>query len=162
MKEYKVYQFYLKSNKDFYAFTIDKNLKNKFLYQRNKDLFHVEKVHMNEYEFMVYQSKNNQYMLTEIPLNYDEKNYYMLVATYAEENILQYRSDQIDEEIGKIYRRLVMQTNLKKKYIDSIEYLSKVSYINEMHDNISTANLFALFMKEFKFTFKENKIDEDD
>lgn len=166
METYKVYKFYLKDKKEPYAFTINKKYKDMFLTQRNKSLFYVRKEEMNEYEYMAFSSKNKEFMLMETPLSTGIDSYEMIVATYQEESKLSFYSDRIDEQMNCIYRRLVQQTNLKDKYIESIEYLTNISYMKtngDKKDVISTFNTFALFVRLFSNTFKmsENESEEE-
>jgi uncharacterized protein YqgQ len=161
METYKVYEFILKSKKEPYAYTIEKKLRDDFISQRNPNLFLMKTVKMNKYEYMAFISQNQKQMLIEIPLSTSLKDYVYIVATYKEEDELSYEMEKMENELADIYRHLVLQSNIKTKYKDSVNYLTCTFILNEDLDSLSRVNSFAVFYKLFKDTFqKPNQEDE--
>ena len=153
----KVYLFYLNEDKSLYAFTINKEYKNKFSYQRNKKCFTMKKIYMDKYEFKSFSYKYKDYMLQEIPLNIGLDKYEMIVATNKEESGLMSEADALDNAMDCLHRDLVLQSNFKTKYLTSLEYLTTTAYVSKGKNGDtqlnSKINLLYLFMKLYKNTF---------
>lgn len=167
MSEIKVYLFYLRNDKELYAYTIDKEYKERFLLQRNKDCFHVKKIKMDKIEFSTFSYKYNNRKLMDIPLSTSITEYTMILATAYEDDLLTEIGNQIDHKMEELYKELILQSNIKKKYSESLEYLLKTTLFIKQKDGtkdyISTINLLFLFSQLFKNTFvKQDKNDEDD
>lgn len=166
MSNIKVYLFYLKNDRELYAFTIDKEYRDRFLLQRNKDCFHMKKIKMPEIEFSAFSYKYSNKKLMDIPLSTSITEYTMILATSYEDDLLTEYANQIDHRMEALYRELILQSNIKKKYSESLEYLLKTTlYIKQKDgtkDYISTINLLFLFSQLFKNTFIKEDIDNEE
>lgn len=152
-----VYLIYLKTRKDLYAFTINKELRDDFLRQRNRECFYVKKEKMDELEFGVFATLNMRKALSNIPLTTDVKDENVtIVATIDEDSGMMSMCDDIDNEVGELKKRM-SEHQLKDKYMESIEYLTRISYFKRCEygalDHLSTINLLAVFHTKFRNTF---------
>ena len=171
---YKVYIFFLKHDdgssiyniNELYAFTINKEYKNKFLYQRNKKCFFVKKVKMDETQYGAFSANYHDKMLWDYPINTSLNEYESIISTSCEDDILTSRSYEIDRKMDELFKELVLQSNLKKKYTESIQYLCTTYILVKDKDNkkesISTFNLLFLFMEIFQNTFIEHVVNDED
>lgn len=162
----KVYLFYLKRTNELYCYTANKKYKDLFIYQRNKNNFHIKKVKMDDIEFSAFMSKHPSKMLIETPLSTSLTEYEMVVVSYKEEEELDNISTKMDNEMDKLYNDLVVKSDLKNKYKKSLDYLITTSYYsqekNHKKELVSKANMLRLFTDVFKETFDDNYIEEED
>ena len=90
----KVYLFYLKEDpRELYAFTLDKEYKNRFMSERNMNLFYMKKEHMEKNICMVFMNKNKSKQIVRDVLN-DGKTDYEILCTVEE-------STKLSESCGK-------------------------------------------------------------
>lgn len=163
----KVWLFYLKSTKELYAYTSNKEYKKMFLSQRCVDCFHVKKQIMDDIEFSCFMNKNKELMLVDIPLNTHERKDVSIIGTYQENESLIYESEVLENYMESMYIKYVLHSNLKKEYKESIKYLTTTfdDYeTTDRIDRISRVDLFHLFVNLFKNTFtveRENDNERD-
>ena len=158
----KIYAFYLKGDEsvlDLYAYTKSKEIKKEFLRQRNKKKFIVKKIKLTKKEFDDFQNAYHNFELIDIPLSTGELTDTFSVSvlcTDLEESMMLQRSYDIDREMNDLYNRLVLQSNFKQKYLDSIGYLCTTYYLKETSENtkdaISKSNLLRIFVSLFSKT----------
>lgn len=165
MSNYKVYLFYLISTGELYAFTINKNYKDKFLSQRNPKCFKLKRMKMSTIQYKVFSNKYNLKMMEEIPLNSSLEDYLMIVSTREEEYKMMEEGNRIDIIMETASKVLTNIENIKPKYKKSIEYISNTTYLKSKNDGtkdlLSRINLLFLFSKLFRNTFVVNEEDID-
>lgn len=161
----KVYLLYLKSTNKLYAQTSDKEIKDRFLAERNKNCFNVKKVKLSKEEYKEFKLKNSLYELTEFPISTSLDSYVNILGTTKENVGIDIKMDELAGIVDNIYKRLVLQSDIKSKYIESIEYLCTLSYLKKNKDGtkdlISKANTFKIFYELYKNTFVEDLQEED-
>lgn len=156
----KIYAFYMKEDNeilDLYAYTHDKEIKNEFLRQRDKNKFVVKKIKMTKSEFDDFQSEYHNFQLCHVPVNTDmDTENVSILCTSLEEQVMLERSDEIDKLMDQLYLRLVLQSDFKPKYLESLTYLCTTSYLREnpqhTKDAISKINLLRVFTSIFSNT----------
>ena len=155
----KIWMFFLKNERTPYAFTVSKEYKNRFLYERNPECFNVEKIEIDELEFSVFVSMHRSIMLSKMPLNTSITDYVNILMTPTEYEKLHHEASTMDSEIERIQSEF-SKINLKKKYSDAIGYISNVKYMkyekNGRKTVLSTVNLLLLFRILFKNTFERS------
>lgn len=151
----KFYLFFLKKKpKELYAFTMDKSIKENFEFQRNMDLFLVEKVELDKYLGMVFMNKNKDKMIHKDILNDGEQDY-EIYATVFESTSLSESCEYINSTCQSI-RDIIHQYSVKKKYLKSILFLTDVIKIENKVPTLKI-NTFKLFYEIFKETFFETE-----
>lgn len=162
-EDVKVYIIYFK--KHMYAWTTNKDDKNMFLEQRNKDLFVVKKVIMDSLKYRVFYTKNKDKELTPIPIESDGETY-MLIATYKEDQKFESHVDALEEMFHKRKKQIKRlasinddMLNIHQKYIDAMILLSDYTSLEDSigspgkKNNVFNINSLSLFMDIFKKTF---------
>ena len=154
----KVYLFYLKEDpRELYAFTLDKEYKNRFMSERNMNLFYMKKEHMEKNICMVFMNKNKSKQIVRDVLN-DGKTDYEILCTVEESTKLSESCEYIEFTCGAI-KELIHNYSLKKKYLKSILALTDVIK-NQNTNPTLQINTFKLFYELFKNTFYEKKDNE--
>lgn len=163
---FNVWVFYLKSRpSEVYAYTTVKSIKNRFMELRNMDVFHVEKISMDEFEFSAFAYANRYNKLDEVymALTTDSDGIGVHVATtMVEQDLCTQKYNQIENEMEDVFRGLLHndEFKLKKKYAKAVKYLLNTTYTlkypgGEQHT--SRISEFSIFMHVFKHTLKDPK-----
>lgn len=162
IEEFKVWVFYLKAfpNK-VYAYTTLKEYKDKFLKVRNPNVFRIEKLVMDEFEFSLFANENRKQKLNEYPLSYGTKadDYAIVLLTDEEEGLLEAYSSNLVHEMENLYRSLILHSSLRKRYREAIEYLTDTTYDLEFPSGItqmtSRLSMLSAFSKLFQNTLRK-------
>lgn len=156
---YKVYLFYLKDEPGIYAFTIDKEIKKKFLAIRNKKCFTVRKAFLIDDEYNQFYRKNSTKILADYPLGkITEWDYHIVPMTAKENAILNEEIDKMEREMSSAIKEISPQIKkYKQKYKDACNYLAETSYLVERTlELVSRINTFRVFVKVFGNTLSED------
>lgn len=154
----KIYLFYLKENpKELYAFTLDKEYKDRFMDERNMNLFYMKKEHIEKNICMVFTNKNKSKQIIKDVLNDGKKDY--VVMCTLEESVKLSESCEYIENTCRAIKELIHNYSLKKKYLKSILALTDVIK-NQNTNPTLKINSFKLFYELFKNTFYEKKDNE--
>lgn len=164
LDEIKVWVFYLKSNpSEIYAYTSVKKYKDQFLAIRNPNIFHIEKLILDELEFSIFANKYRNQMLSACPLGcgLDYKDYVNVIMTTDEEIKLNEYANRIDHQMEDLYRSILNEANgkLKKRYREAADYLLNTLFEVKLPGNgiqaTSRMNLLFLFGVVFKDTLRK-------
>jgi hypothetical protein len=155
----KIYLFYLKEDpRELYAFTLDKEYRDRFMNERNMDLFYMKKERIEKNICMVFMSKNKSKQIIKDVLNDGEKDYVIMCT--MEESVKLSESCEYIENTCIAVRDLIHNYSLKKKYLKSIIALTDVIK-NQNSNPTLQINSFKLFYELFKHTFYEKKENEN-
>ena len=149
----KVFVFSLKAEKCMYAFTINEEYAEIFKKQRNMNLFNVNTITMNKYEFMIFSSRMSKFQLCKDYLDDGEQDI-EIIATIKETSDLSEACEYIRKTYELISRNIELY-NFNKKYLKPIIKITQ-SIIKSV-DNHPTLNIntFKLFYNLFRNTFSE-------
>lgn len=157
----KVYVYYIEN--DMYAFTINKQYKSDFEYQRNTKCFSICTLRMSENMYKAFMYKHRNHMLIEIPLSDETEDYFNVIGTQYEETMLDVGISDLDNEFSDIVKYL-SNIPLKDKYMSAIHSVSVVSELKKIHstntlspieyEHRSKVNILRLFYKLFSSTFE--------
>lgn len=148
----KVYIF-TKDN-EIYAYSNIKELAELFQIQRNMNVFKVEKVYMDKYDFMAFSYKKRDQKIIKDYLS-DSINTVEFASTVRESSYLDDSCDQIVRTIDSIHNSLV-HIPFKKEYLNSIIVITKSI---TMYDKNCVPTLNIDTLKLFYYLFKDTFID---
>ena len=162
IEKFTVWIFYLKSKpKQIYAYTAAKEYKKLFLQLRNPNMFYVEKIIMDEFEFSMFLNANRYNKIDRYPMVAtlsDEGSYIEVASTIYEQDLCTQKYNQLEHEMEDIYRELIVNSSIKEKYKKEILFLLdrnfKLKYPGG-EQLTSRCNEFMIFMKLFGNTFRD-------
>lgn len=155
----KVYFLYLKKTNRLYGYTADRNIKDRFLLERNPKCFYCKKEKMTDEEFVRFKNDESILELSLHPFYLSRKKCTELVATYHEiEKLTKICTDM--DDIMESARLFLQDIEFEYKYQDAIRYLSDdVFYVNSYPGGkteiISPIDDIRLLYETFKETFIE-------
>ena len=151
----KVYLFFLKDEKELYAYTIVKEYRDIFRNQRNMKLFKESSLKMDKYELSVFENKNYKKKIYQDFL-YDGKTDIVIYATTEESNSLSESCMYITNIMNSV-KDEVAKYCIKEKYLKSILKLTEKIILkdNDKDKGIINVNTFKLFYHLFRNTFSE-------
>lgn len=151
----KIYLMYFKDDNNWlYAYTTNKELKERFLLERDSDKFIVKKIKVNKDEYEEFHKINyeNELILSPLPSTIDFN--ISVVMTRIEEKDLLDESYHMDDEMDMLYLDLMNSNLLSKKDIESVKYLTTTSTLDISNNLISKCNIMRLFVNLYGHTFK--------
>lgn len=155
----KVYLFYIKKTKELYAYTLDKELKNIFLSQRNPNVFKVITEELEDVEYQAFSYKEKSSKLIKDYL-YDGEKDYEIVTTVRESDILSDSCSEVQTNLENL-RKELQAVPWNKNYLNTIIELTElITYRDKNNPNILPINTFRLFYHLFKTTFYQSNNQE--
>ena len=148
----KFYLFYLKHDRQLYAFTTVKAYAETFLEQRNPDCFKVKTVKLSGENEKIFMFRNKFKMLYSYPYQtgIGPGNYVELIATAEEDNNIDNKISEIENDISNI-DEILRKYPIKEKYMKSLQNLTD---IYDTAGNI-LLDVFSLFVDINRDTFIE-------
>lgn len=140
-------------NKNIYAYTTNKELRDRFIYERNMSYFSGYKcIKLTSEEYNVFKS---EYSVHELFLNslYTGKENINLVTTYCEDDILTTHCDNISKLADMLRDYIPLFSKKNQKYIKELCNISEIRELKDYKENVLTLNTFGLFLKIFKNCF---------
>lgn len=147
----KIELIYLKNK--LYCYSNNHDYVNKFLSQRNRNLFTVKNKKMNKEEFKIFDNSNYQIKLCEILL-YDGINDLCIIGTHEEDFKLSIISEKIYDKIDNLNKYYQSKSILKNKVLKSINYLTNIIVDKNSQNQYFKIDTLNLFYYLFKNTFK--------
>lgn len=150
----KVHVYY--QDKFIYAYTTDKNIKKQFDENRNLDVLHLQTLNMSKEEYLKLE-RNFPNLKIENIAYHDGNDYYYILSTNKEEDMVMTFTDKVIEEIEDLL--IVMKRHeLKNKYMTAIEELLTITETvigeNGQKDLFYSLNTMYVFTVLFSETLK--------
>lgn len=152
----KVYLYRICYDNSIYAFTMNKDYADMFEEQRSMDVFHKEKIHLDDYEWMIFSNTYKSFMIIKDIL-YDGDNNYEIACTSEESDKLSSSCEHIED----------ICTMIKNSYMEYLEDLKSIinltQIITKQKNSLPQLNIntFKLFYHLFKFTFQNTEGGKD-
>lgn len=161
MSKSTIYLLFLKNEKRLYAHTASKEMKELFLSQRNPNCFITKTITFGKNSLYMFSKCHRDSLLMLSPININKFKHVDIVATNSELTTLYEECDKLDNTMTNI-RQILTSSITDSKYLESVEYLTKIMYYKKnadgTRDAISTINLLSLFNHLFKNTFYEEEL----
>lgn len=152
----KVYLFYLLSdNNRLYAYTTDKEYADRFLTERNPDLFKRKKKEFDDPMGKLFLNSHKKLQLFDGPLTEDGKSLSILM-TYEENDKLTDSFETLIDELDAIRVYFTEDIALKEEWCELINRMTIIAKAEEREDQvdvIAEINTLSLFYHLFKNTF---------
>lgn len=147
-----VYLFFISYDNSLYAYTIDKEYRDKFKEQRNMDIFTIEKMDIYENEIPIFLSIYQKKQIIKDFL-YDGNQDMEIMCTIDESDVLSSYCEYISTLCESIKNQLP-HMNLKDKWLELIS-----SVTDDLTSGKSLQiNTFKVFYEKFKFTFIKEEL----
>ena len=147
----KIYRIYHKTIGGLYAITDKKEYFEKFLSQRNSNLFTLEKFKIDKDRVEEYLTHNSKLRLIDIPLE-DETGDYSLIGTVNEENILNLICERVGDFCYHLNLNFTQNFPFNSEYKTLIDDLTTISRDENYHQIIQLDSV-KLFYFLFRNTF---------
>lgn len=149
----KVHLLYLKKTKLLYGISIQKNVIDRFLSERNhKSFIHkIKKISKEKYDKFLKINNNRNRILSEYPLT-DNNGSYTIIATAIEDEILSEVCDIINKRMYEIKKNFSTYIHLKEPFNTAIDNLTDC-YISDEQQPIVVIDTVKLFYRLFQDTF---------
>lgn len=149
----KVHLLYLKKTKMLYGISIQTDVVEKFLFERNPKCFiyKTEKMSKDEFDSFLKRDNNKNRILSTYPLS-DNDGSCVVIATAIEDEILSEACDIINKRMYEIKKNFSSYIHLKEPYNTVIDNLTDC-YISDEQQPVIVIDTVKLFYRLFQDTF---------
>ena len=149
----KVHLLYLKTTRSLYGISIQKDIVDRFLSERNsKSFIHkTKKMDKNKYNEFLKVNNNRNRILSEYPLD-DDSGSYIIIATATEDEMLSEACDIINKRMYEIKKNFSEYIHLKEPFNTVIDNLTDC-YISDEQQPVIVIDTVRLFYRLFQDTF---------